>query len=139
MFAYPGGAVLHVYDALFQQNQVNHILVRHEQAATHDADDYARANGKHGVVLVTYGTGATNAIAGIGSDASAVTSSARPRTHTGSCPAARSGPASASINVLVADATTTRIGGDLYHLRSRVMKAPADSGGPTDPIAVLLN
>ncbi|MEY1663086.1 acetolactate synthase 3 large subunit [Isoalcanivorax beigongshangi] len=65
LFGYPGGAVLHIYDALFQQEQVKHILVRHEQAATHAADGYARATGKPGVVLVTSGPGATNAVTGI--------------------------------------------------------------------------
>ena len=65
LFGYPGGAVLHIYDALFQQDKVEHILVRHEQAATHAADGYARATGKPGVVLVTSGPGATNAVTGI--------------------------------------------------------------------------
>ncbi len=65
IFGYPGGAVLHIYDAIFQQDEVEHILVRHEQAATHAADGYARATGKPGVVLVTSGPGATNAITGI--------------------------------------------------------------------------
>ena len=65
LFGYPGGAVLHVYDALYQQEDVKHILVRHEQAATHAADGYARATGKPGVVLVTSGPGATNAVTGI--------------------------------------------------------------------------
>ena len=65
LFGYPGGAVLHIYDALFKQNDVEHILVRHEQGATHAADGYARATGKPGVVLVTSGPGATNAITGI--------------------------------------------------------------------------
>ncbi|XOV90337.1 MAG: acetolactate synthase 3 large subunit [Pseudomonadota bacterium] len=65
VFGYPGGAVLHIYDALFRQNRVQHILVRHEQAATHMADGYARATGRPGVVLVTSGPGATNAITGI--------------------------------------------------------------------------
>lgn len=65
IFGYPGGAVLHIYDALFQSCKVPHILVRHEQAATHAADGYARATGKPGVVLVTSGPGATNAITGI--------------------------------------------------------------------------
>jgi acetolactate synthase I/II/III large subunit len=65
VFGYPGGAVLHIYDALYQQEAVKHILVRHEQAATHAADGYARANGKPGVVLVTSGPGATNAVTGI--------------------------------------------------------------------------
>jgi acetolactate synthase I/II/III large subunit len=65
IFGYPGGAVLHIYDALFQQDGVKHILVRHEQGATHAADGYARSTGKPGVVLVTSGPGATNAITGI--------------------------------------------------------------------------
>lgn len=65
IFGYPGGAVLHIYDAIFKQDDVQHILVRHEQAATHAADGYARATGKPGVVLVTSGPGATNAITGI--------------------------------------------------------------------------
>ncbi|MFT5889437.1 MAG: acetolactate synthase-1/2/3 large subunit [Zhongshania sp.] len=65
IFGYPGGAVLHIYDALFKSCKVPHILVRHEQAATHAADGYARATGKTGVVLVTSGPGATNAITGI--------------------------------------------------------------------------
>ncbi|MCC5853433.1 MAG: acetolactate synthase 3 large subunit [Alkalimonas sp.] len=65
LYGYPGGAVLHIYDALFQQSKVKHVLVRHEQAATHMADAYARASGKAGVVLVTSGPGATNAVTGI--------------------------------------------------------------------------
>ncbi len=65
VWGYPGGAVLHIYDAIFQQEEVRHILVRHEQAATHAADGYARATGKVGVVLVTSGPGATNAVTGI--------------------------------------------------------------------------
>lgn len=65
LFGYPGGAVLHLYDAIFHQQDVKHILVRHEQAATHAADAYARATGKPGVVLVTSGPGATNAVTGI--------------------------------------------------------------------------
>lgn len=65
LFGYPGGAALHIYDAIFNQDKVDHILVRHEQAATHAADGYARATGKPGVVLVTSGPGATNAITGI--------------------------------------------------------------------------
>ena len=60
IFGYPGGAVLPIYDALFKQNNIRHILVRHEQAATHAADGYARATGKPGVVLVTSGPGATS-------------------------------------------------------------------------------
>ncbi|MDH5659416.1 MAG: biosynthetic-type acetolactate synthase large subunit, partial [Gammaproteobacteria bacterium] len=65
IFGYPGGAVLHIYDALFRQDDVKHILVRHEQGATHAADGYARSTGKPGVVLVTSGPGATNAVTGI--------------------------------------------------------------------------
>jgi acetolactate synthase I/II/III large subunit len=65
VFGYPGGAVLPLYDALYQQDKVQHILVRHEQAATHAADGYARATGRPGVVLVTSGPGATNAVTGI--------------------------------------------------------------------------
>ena len=65
LFGYPGGAALHIYDAIYQQNKVQHILVRHEQAAVHAADGYARATGKVGTVLVTSGPGATNAITGI--------------------------------------------------------------------------
>ncbi len=65
IFGYPGGAVLHIYDAIHAQNDVKHILVRHEQGATHAADGYARSTGKPGVVLVTSGPGATNAVTGI--------------------------------------------------------------------------
>ena len=65
MFGYPGGAALHIYDAIFNQNYVDHILVRHEQGAVHAADGYARATGKPGVALVTSGPGATNAITGL--------------------------------------------------------------------------
>ena len=65
VFGYPGGAALHIYDAIFKQQRIEHILVRHEQAATHMADGYARATGKPGVVLVTSGPGATNAVTGI--------------------------------------------------------------------------
>ncbi len=65
VFGYPGGAVLPIYDALFKQKRIKHILVRHEQAATHAAEGYARSTGKPGVVLVTSGPGATNAITGI--------------------------------------------------------------------------
>ena len=65
IFGYPGGAVLHIYDAIFKQQKIRHVLVRHEQAATHMADGYARATGRAGVVLVTSGPGATNAITGI--------------------------------------------------------------------------
>lgn len=65
VFGYPGGAALHIYDAIFRQQRLEHMLVRHEQAATHMADGYARATGRAGVVLVTSGPGATNAITGI--------------------------------------------------------------------------
>ena len=65
IFGYPGGAALHIYDAVFKQQRIEHILVRHEQAATHMADGYARSTGKPGVVLVTSGPGATNAITGL--------------------------------------------------------------------------
>ena len=65
IFGYPGGAVLHIYDALYQQDAVEHILVRHEQAAVHAADGFARSTGEVGVSLVTSGPGATNAITGI--------------------------------------------------------------------------
>ncbi|QGU32047.1 biosynthetic-type acetolactate synthase large subunit [Thermochromatium tepidum] len=65
VFGYPGGAVLHIYDALFKQGSLKHILVRHEQAAAHAADGYARATGKCGVCLVTSGPGATNTVTGI--------------------------------------------------------------------------
>jgi len=65
VFGYPGGAVLHIYDAVFKQDRVKHILVRHEQGAAHAADGYARATGKCGVCLVTSGPGATNAVTGI--------------------------------------------------------------------------
>ena len=62
VFGYPGGAALHIYDAFYKQQDVQHVLVRHEQGATHAADGYARATGKPGVVLVTSGPGVTNAI-----------------------------------------------------------------------------
>ncbi|MDE0096213.1 MAG: biosynthetic-type acetolactate synthase large subunit [Gammaproteobacteria bacterium] len=65
IFGYPGGAALHIYDALYKQDKVKHILVRHEQGATHMADGYARATGKAGVVLVTSGPGVTNTVTGI--------------------------------------------------------------------------
>ena len=65
IFGYPGGAALHIYDAIFNQKDMQHILVRHEQGATHAADGYARATGKPGVVMLTSGPGATNAITGI--------------------------------------------------------------------------
>ena len=65
VFGYPGGAALHIYDALYKQEHVKHILVRHEQGATHAADGYARATGRPGVVLVTSGPGVTNTVTGI--------------------------------------------------------------------------
>jgi acetolactate synthase-1/2/3 large subunit len=65
VFGYPGGAALHIYDALYKQEDVKHILVRHEQGATHAADGYARSTGKPGVVLVTSGPGVTNTVTGI--------------------------------------------------------------------------
>ena len=65
VFGYPGGAVLNIYDAIFNQDHFKHVLVRHEQAATHAADAYARATGEVGVALVTSGPGATNAVTGI--------------------------------------------------------------------------
>ena len=65
IFGYPGGAVLPIYDSLFQQNKLKHILVRHEQGATHAAEGYARSTGKVGCVLVTSGPGATNAVTGL--------------------------------------------------------------------------
>ncbi|MDG1166686.1 MAG: biosynthetic-type acetolactate synthase large subunit [Candidatus Thioglobus sp.] len=65
VFGYPGGAVLHIYDAIEAQDKITHVLVRHEQGAAHGADGYARTNGKPGVVLVTSGPGITNAVTGI--------------------------------------------------------------------------
>src|SRR5215218_8942469 len=65
VFGYPGGAVLPIYDALFHQEKIKHILVRHEQGAVHAAEGYARSSGKVGVVLVTSGPGATNAVTGL--------------------------------------------------------------------------
>ena len=65
IFGYPGGAALHIYDSIFRQKACDHILVRHEQGATHAADGYSRATGKPGVALVTSGPGATNAITGL--------------------------------------------------------------------------
>lgn len=65
IFGYPGGAVLPIYDALFKQDHIRHVLVRHEQAAVHAAEAYARSTGKVGVVLVTSGPGATNAVTGL--------------------------------------------------------------------------
>src|SRR5258707_6660392 len=65
LFGYPGGAVLPIYDEIFQQSEVEHILVRHEQGAGHAAEGYARSTGKPGVVLVTSGPGATNSVTGL--------------------------------------------------------------------------
>src|SRR5918996_4101451 len=65
LFGYPGGAVLPIYDAMFQQQKLKHILVRHEQGAVHAAEGYARTTGKVGCVLVTSGPGATNAVTGL--------------------------------------------------------------------------
>ena len=65
VFGYPGGAVLPIYDEIFQQNEIKHILVRHEQGAVHAAEGYARSTGRPGVVLVTSGPGATNAVTGL--------------------------------------------------------------------------
>ena len=65
VFGYPGGAVLPIYDEIFQRNDIEHILVRHEQGAVHAAEGYARSTGKPGVVLVTSGPGATNAVTGL--------------------------------------------------------------------------
>ena len=65
VFGYPGGAVLEIYDAIYQLKKFKHILTRHEQAAVHAADAYSRSSGKVGVALVTSGPGATNAITGI--------------------------------------------------------------------------
>ena len=65
VFGYPGGAVIEIYDAIFQLNKFKHILARHEQAAVHAADAYSRVSGKVGVALVTSGPGVTNALTGI--------------------------------------------------------------------------
>src|SRR6266511_247344 len=65
MFGYPGGAVLPIYDEIFQQEKVRHVLVRHEQGAAHAAEGFARSSGKVGVLLVTSGPGATNAVTGL--------------------------------------------------------------------------
>src|SRR5579864_8109194 len=65
VFGYPGGAVLPIYDEIFKQNRIRHVLVRHEQGAVHAAEGYARSTGKPGVVLVTSGPGATNAVTGL--------------------------------------------------------------------------
>ena len=65
IWGYPGGAALYIYDALYKQESIRHLLVRHEQAAVHAADGYARATGDVGVAMVTSGPGATNTITGI--------------------------------------------------------------------------
>src|SRR6201996_6704812 len=65
IFGYPGGALLPIYDALFADEGITHVLVRHEQGAVHAAEGYARSTGKPGVVLVTSGPGATNAVTGL--------------------------------------------------------------------------
>ncbi|HIJ83024.1 MAG TPA: acetolactate synthase large subunit, partial [Magnetococcales bacterium] len=65
VFGYPGGSVLHVYDAIFKHPELKHILCRHEQGAVHAADGYARVSGEVGVALVTSGPGATNAVTGL--------------------------------------------------------------------------
>jgi acetolactate synthase-1/2/3 large subunit len=65
VFGYPGGAVLNIYDELFKQTKVKHVLVRHEQGAVHAADGYSRSSQKVGVALVTSGPGVTNAVTGI--------------------------------------------------------------------------
>ena len=65
IWGYPGGAVLYIYDALYKQESIQHVLVRHEQGAVHAADGYARATGEVGVALVTSGPGVTNAVTGI--------------------------------------------------------------------------
>ena len=65
IFGYPGGSVLYIYDAIYQQNAIEHILVRHEQAAVHAADAYSRTSHEVGVALVTSGPGLTNAVTGI--------------------------------------------------------------------------
>jgi len=88
IFGYPGGSALHIYDAIFRQDKIQHILVRHEQAATHAADGYTRSSGKPGVVLVTSGPGATNAITGI---ATAYTDSIPMVVLSGQVPAERVG------------------------------------------------
>jgi acetolactate synthase-1/2/3 large subunit len=65
IWGYPGGSVLYIYDELYKQDKIQHVLVRHEQAAVHAADAYARSTGKVGVCLVTSGPGVTNAVTGI--------------------------------------------------------------------------
>ena len=88
IWGYPGGAVLYIYDALYKQDTMQHVLVRHEQAAVHAADGYARATGDVGVALVTSGPGVTNAITGI---ATAYTDSIPMVIITGQVPSAAIG------------------------------------------------
>jgi hypothetical protein len=88
VFGYPGGAVLPIYDAIFHQNKLRHILVRHEQGAAHAAEGYARSTGKVGVLLVTSGPGATNAITGL-TDALMRFDSARLHHRAGADPSHR--------------------------------------------------
>ncbi|MBA4214285.1 MAG: acetolactate synthase 3 large subunit, partial [Polaromonas sp.] len=85
IWGYPGGAVLYIYDALYKQDTMQHVLVRHEQAAVHAADGYARATGDVGVALVTSGPGVTNAVTGI---ATAYTDSIPMVIITGQVPSA---------------------------------------------------
>ena len=92
IFGYPGGAALPIYDALFQQDKVQHILVRHEQGAGHMAEGYARSTGKVGVVLVTSGPGATNAV------------TAAHRRADGFDPAGRASPAQVPTTLIGSDA-----------------------------------
>ena len=91
VFGYPGGAVLPIYDSIFKQNRLRHILVRHEQAAVHAAEGYARSTGKVGVVLVTSGPGATNAVTGPTSNPISAKS---PRTRPNHPPGCSLGPLS---------------------------------------------
>jgi acetolactate synthase-1/2/3 large subunit len=88
VWGYPGGAVLHIYDAFYKQDTIQHVLVRHEQAAVHAADGYARATGDVGVALVTSGPGVTNAVTGI---ATAYMDSIPMVIITGQCRPMRSG------------------------------------------------
>jgi acetolactate synthase I/II/III large subunit len=88
IWGYPGGAVLYIYDALYKQDTIQHVLVRHEQAAVHAADGYARATGDVGVALVTSGPGVTNAVTGI---ATAYTDSIPMVIITGQVPTAAIG------------------------------------------------
>ena len=85
VFGYPGGAIIPVYDVLYDYSkELNHILVRHEQGATHAAEGYSRVSGRPGVVIVTSGPAATNVITGL-SDASGATRYAVPPTYSGRC------------------------------------------------------